>query len=68
MSGILERGVAQGLFRSDIDVERTVTSLMMQIKGIGHHATLAKRKPGEVDRAISEFAAQVDHWLTSRPI
>jgi TetR/AcrR family transcriptional regulator, regulator of cefoperazone and chloramphenicol sensitivity len=66
LSGIIERGVAQGVFRTDIDVEGTVTTLMVQIKGIGHHATMAKRKPGEVDRAIAEIAAQVDHWLTCR--
>jgi AcrR family transcriptional regulator len=66
LSGIIERGIAQGVFRPDIDVEGTVTTLMVQIKGIGHHATMAKRKPGEVDRAIAEIAAQVDHWLTCR--
>ncbi len=66
LSGIIERGVAQGVFRRDIDVEGTVTTLMVQIKGIGHHAALAKRKPGEVDKAIAEIAAQVDHWLTCR--
>jgi AcrR family transcriptional regulator len=66
LSGIIERGVAQRVFRADIDVERTVTTLMVQIKGIGHHATMAKRKPGEVDKAIADIAAQVDHWLTCK--
>jgi len=66
LSGIIERGIAQGVFRPDIDVEGTVTTVMVQIKGIGYHATMAKRKPGEVDGAIAEIAAQVDHWLTCK--
>jgi AcrR family transcriptional regulator len=66
LSGIIERGISQGVFRRDIDVEATVTTLMVQIKGVGHHATMAKRKQAEVDRAIAEIAAQVDHWLTCR--
>jgi AcrR family transcriptional regulator len=68
LSGIVERGIAQGVFRPDIDVAETVTTLMVQIKGIGHHATMAKRKTGEVNKAISAIAAQVDHWLTCRCI
>jgi len=64
LSDILERGIAQGVFRRDIDVGATVTAVMMQIKGIGHHATMAKRSRGEVDRGIAAIAAQVDFWLT----
>ena len=63
LSSIVEKGIAQGAFRPDIDVEATVTAFMMQVKGIAHHATMAKRKPGEVDKAITLIAAQVDHWL-----
>lgn len=66
LSGIIERGIAQAVFRPDIDVEGTVTTLMVQIKGIGHHAIMAKRKAGEVDKAIAAIARQVDHWLTCR--
>jgi hypothetical protein len=44
-------------------VEATVTGLMAQIKGIGYHANLSKRKRGEVDQAIAEIAWQVEHWL-----
>lgn len=64
LSGIIERGIAQGLFRPDIDVYATVTALMMQVKGIGYHATMAKRRPGEVDKAMAVIIAQVEQWLT----
>ncbi len=37
---------------------------LLQIEGLGYHATMAKRKPGEVDRVVAEIAAQVGHWLT----
>ena len=65
LSDIVEGGIAQGVFRGDIDVDTTVTAVMMQVKGIGHHATMAKRRRGEVDKAITAIAAQVDYWLTS---
>jgi len=63
LSSIIGRGIEQGVFRQNINVEATVTSLMAQIKGIGHHATMGKRKRGEVDQAIAEIARQVEHWL-----
>jgi TetR/AcrR family transcriptional regulator, regulator of cefoperazone and chloramphenicol sensitivity len=63
LSSIIVRGVEQGVFRRGINVEATVTALMAQIKGIGYHATVGKRKRGEVDQAIAEIARQVEHWL-----
>jgi AcrR family transcriptional regulator len=63
LTSIIARGVEQKVFRQNINVEVTVTALMTQIKGIGYHATLGKRKRGEVDQAIAEVAQQVEHWL-----
>jgi AcrR family transcriptional regulator len=68
LSSVIRRGVEQGIFRQNINVEATVTALMAQIKGIGYHATLGKRKHGEVDRAIAEIARQVEHWLACESI
>lgn len=65
LSGIIGRGIEQGLFRKDINLEATVTALMGQIKGIGYHATLGKRKRDEVDEMITEIARQVEHWLAA---
>jgi len=64
LAGVVARGVAEGLCRADIDQERTVAALMVQIKGIAHHAAMGKRKAGEVNGIVSEIAAQVEHWLT----
>ena len=66
LSGILRRGVEQGVFRRDINIEVTVSAIMAQFKGIGYHATLGKRKSAQVDKVIIEIASQVDNWLTSR--
>lgn len=63
LSSMIRRGIEQGVFRRSIRVEPTVTALMAQIKGIGYHATLGKRRRGEVDQAIAEIAQQVEHWL-----
>jgi len=64
ITGIIERGVAEGVFRRDIDIESAAVSLMVQIKGISHHAAMRKRRPGEIDALVSTIAAQVEHWLT----
>jgi AcrR family transcriptional regulator len=66
LRSILERGIADGSFRNDLDVETTVLALMVQIKGIGHHAAVRKRKPSELQRIIEEIAAQVECRLTDR--
>jgi AcrR family transcriptional regulator len=64
LSGIIRRGVEQGVFRRDIRVEPVVTALMAQFKGIGYHSSLGKREGRETDVAIAEIARQVEHWLT----
>jgi len=63
LSSIIGRGIEQRVFRQNIDVGATVMALMAQIKGIGYHATMGKRKRGEVAQAIAEIARQVEHWL-----
>jgi len=68
LSSIIERGVEQGVFRQGIAVEATVTALMAQIKGIGYHATLGKRRRAGLHQAIAEIARQVEHWLGCKNI
>jgi AcrR family transcriptional regulator len=64
LTGILERGVSQGIFRRDLDSAAVATSLMAQLKGVAHHAAMRDRKQGEIDAILSQIAAQVEHWLT----
>ena len=68
LSGIIGRGVEQGVFRQDVNVAATVTALMAQIKGIGFHAILGKPKRDEVDQAMIEIERQIEHWLECRSL
>lgn len=63
IADVLKKGVKEGIFRQDLDLDTTAIALMVQIKGVAHHAAMRKRKPGEIDSIISEIAAQVEHWL-----
>ena len=65
LRGILRRGIEDGSFRRDIDVRATCLALMVQIKGIGHHAAMEERKPGEIRSIVDEIAAQVVTRLAS---
>jgi AcrR family transcriptional regulator len=63
LSGIIRRGIEQGVFRRDIELEPAVTALMAQFKGIGYHAVLDKRNWREISETISEIARQVEHYF-----
>lgn len=65
LTGMIRRGIEQGVFRRGIHAETAATALMAQFKGIGCHATLSERSRREVDRMITEIERQVDHWLTT---
>jgi TetR/AcrR family transcriptional regulator, regulator of cefoperazone and chloramphenicol sensitivity len=66
ITGMIERGISEGLFRPDIHIESTTIALMAQLKGIAHHAAMRKRRPGEIEAVVSTIAAQVEHWLICR--
>lgn len=63
IASILERGIREGVFRRDLDKDVTATALMVQMKGVAHHAAMRKRKVGEIDSIISQLAAQVESWI-----
>jgi AcrR family transcriptional regulator len=63
LSAIIRRGIEQGVFRRDIELEPAVNALIAQFKGIGYHAVLGKRKWREVGETITEIARQVEHYF-----
>lgn len=65
LTGMIRRGIAQGVFRRGIHAETTATAIMAQFKGIGYHAILGKQNRPEVDKMITEIEQQIDHWLTT---
>lgn len=63
LSGIMRRGIEQGIFRRDIELEPAVIALMAQFKGIGYHAVLGKRNRREIGDTIAQIARQVEHYF-----
>jgi AcrR family transcriptional regulator len=62
--GILGRGVQMGLFRRDLDLAEAATMIIVEMKGLSFHGVL-RRLPGEqVDRLISQLAAETERRLT----
>jgi AcrR family transcriptional regulator len=59
---ILERGVREGVFRPELDLDTTATAIMVQMKGIGYQM-MGNPDGEQIDRLISEIAAQVERWI-----
>ena len=62
--GLLGRGVAEGVFRPDLDVEAAALALRAQFAAIGYQV-LGPSGLTEVDRLIAQLALQTEHWLTT---
>ena len=60
---LLTRGVAEGAFRPDLDIEATARTIMAQLTAIGYQV-LGPSGDVEVDRLVADLAAQTEHWLT----
>ena len=65
LKGLMERGMAQGVFTSRFDIEAVITSLMVQIKGIAHHVSLSPHGGDDLPGLIKEIADQVVLRLTA---
>ena len=62
--GILESGVRTGVFRRDLDLADAATMIMVQMKGLAFHVALGKPPGPQVDRLISQLAAETERHLT----
>jgi AcrR family transcriptional regulator len=60
---LLMRGVAEGAFRPDLDVEATARTIMAQLTAIGYQA-LGPSGDVEVDRLVTDLTTQTEHWLS----
>jgi AcrR family transcriptional regulator len=63
LEALLKRGVEQGLFRKDLDVEPCARAIMVALRGIGYQSRLPRRK---LDALLSDLAAQTEHWISAR--
>lgn len=62
LTGILQQGIREGTIRRDIDVEGTVSTLMVQFKGISYQSRLPH---GEMARVLALLGDQVVRWLSA---
>ncbi len=60
IEGILERGVAEGVFRRKLDCETVALAIMVQCKGVAQHAAMRHRKARELTALVEEIARQVE--------
>jgi hypothetical protein len=63
---VIEQGMSEGTFRSDISSESTAVSLISQLKGIGWHAMTGGLKHKEIQGAVTQMAQQTEYWLTRK--
>jgi AcrR family transcriptional regulator len=61
---VIELGIADGSFRSDISSEATAVALIFQFKGIGWHALTGGLRRKEIQEAVTQIARQTEYWLT----
>jgi AcrR family transcriptional regulator len=64
LAGLLQRGMRDGAFRDDLNPQVTAAAMIAQIKGVGYQ-TLGDPDPANVDRLVSQLAAQIERWLIS---
>lgn len=62
LAGIIERGIREGIFRSDVEPFQAAEAIVAQMKGIGY-PLLSDPDPARADRLVAELAEQVEHWL-----
>ncbi len=62
---IVERGVRLGVFRRDLDLADAATMILVQMKGLTFHVALGKPSRAQVDRLISQLAAETERRLTA---
>lgn len=60
MVEMLERGVAEGVFRRKLDCETVALAIMVQCKGVAQHAAMGRRKAKELTALVEEIARQVE--------
>ncbi len=61
---VFATGIAEGVFRPDLDATATANALMSQLRGLGYQGKLQAEK---MDSLISHIARQTEHWVLKEP-
>jgi AcrR family transcriptional regulator len=64
LTSILEAGIAEGVFRADLEVVATADAMMSQLRGLGYQGKLGGKK---MDSLIAHIAIQTEYWVRARP-
>lgn len=59
---ILHRGIEEGTFRTDLDVDATALVIRTQLATIGYQV-VALHNAGDTDRLVHQLAKQTEYWL-----
>jgi AcrR family transcriptional regulator len=65
---VIELGVAEGAFRTDVSSGAVAVALICQFKGIGWHALTGKLKREEIQQSVAQIARQTECWLSRREV
>lgn len=61
---ILKAGIAEGVFRADLDLSTTANAIMSQLRGLGYQVKVDQKK---MDALVSHIALQTEYWVRKRP-
>lgn len=61
---ILRRGIAEGRFRADLDIDATVLALRTQLATIGYQV-LEGDGGANIDLLVRQLASQTEYWLAA---
>ena len=61
---IFEAGIAEGVFRPDLDAAATASALMTQLRGLGYQGKLTAIK---MDALVSHIGRQTEYWVLKDP-
>jgi AcrR family transcriptional regulator len=64
LTSILEAGIAEGVFRADLEVAATADAMMSQLRGLGYQGKLRGKK---MDSLLAHIAIQTEYWVRERP-
>ena len=59
---IFNAGIAEGTFRTGLDVEATAGAMMTQLRGLGYQGNLA---PEKLSGLVDQICLQVEHWVSA---
>lgn len=57
---ILKAGIAEKVFRANIDVEATASAIMAQLRGLGLHGGMRSES---MDKLVKHIARQTEYWV-----